>query len=407
MLAPIHKSIAERIAAFNQDREPAFVLFKYRAMRESSFRFLRGTCHLYYEYLHRQHILPPSPPVWICGDLHLENFGSFKGADREVYFDINDFDEGILAPALFELSRLLVSIRVGCRNAGYSPKKIEALLVALTESYRHTLQTGKPVTVEYGTAQGLVKELLEKVMLRKEKKLVKDRTDPETGYSRLLIDNKRSFSLPATLRKELIFEMQEWLDKTRGKNKRRVHDVVFLVAGTGSIGIKRYLALASDTESGKKYLLVIKQALPSSLQPYISLPQPAWPDEATRVNTIGFMMQHATPGGLGVFNFRNVGYTSKWVQPEADKINIAAFMAKPGEQPALMNTLGKLLAAAQLRSGGRQGSAIADELIKFGADNSWTSELFEFVTSCSKQVEQDFAEYSRAYDSGYFDVKNK
>ncbi len=83
--------IAERILQFNQPCDPAKTLLKYKAIREISFRFLRGTIHLFYEDLVGQYTLPESPLSWLCGDLHLENFGSFKGNDHEVYFDINDF----------------------------------------------------------------------------------------------------------------------------------------------------------------------------------------------------------------------------------------------------------------------------------------------------------------------------
>ena len=67
-------------------------------MRKSAFAFLRATCHLFYEDLPKSPLLRKVPPVWACGDLHLENFGSYKGDNRLVYFDLNDFDEALLAP---------------------------------------------------------------------------------------------------------------------------------------------------------------------------------------------------------------------------------------------------------------------------------------------------------------------
>jgi uncharacterized protein (DUF2252 family) len=73
-------------------------------MRASPFAFLRGSCHLFYDRLPRGGIFRSSPLAWSCGDLHLENFGSFKGDNRLVYFDINDFDESALAPASWDLS---------------------------------------------------------------------------------------------------------------------------------------------------------------------------------------------------------------------------------------------------------------------------------------------------------------
>src|ERR1700749_1279329 len=108
--------IYERITAFNKHLLPEMVKLKYEAMTENVFRFYRGTCHLFYEDLARNNNLPPSPLTWICGDLHLENFGSFKGDNHQVYFDLNDFDESLLAPAAWELVRMLTSIFVAFDN---------------------------------------------------------------------------------------------------------------------------------------------------------------------------------------------------------------------------------------------------------------------------------------------------
>ncbi|HAN57343.1 MAG TPA: DUF2252 domain-containing protein, partial [Betaproteobacteria bacterium] len=63
---------------------------KYRNLRSNPFVFLRGTCHLFYDRLPRDRVLDRAPLTWICGDLHIENFGSYKGDNRLVYFDMND-----------------------------------------------------------------------------------------------------------------------------------------------------------------------------------------------------------------------------------------------------------------------------------------------------------------------------
>lgn len=93
--------IVKDIATFNAKREPERLAMKYKLMRTSPFVFLRGTCHLFYERLPLGSMLEGAPAVWVCGDMHLENFGSYKGDNRLVYFDINDFDEACLAPGLF------------------------------------------------------------------------------------------------------------------------------------------------------------------------------------------------------------------------------------------------------------------------------------------------------------------
>ena len=98
-------AVASKIKQFNSGRNPQLLKKKYENMRSNAFVFYRGSCHLFYQGLPSQSILEQSPPSWICGDLHLENFGSYKADNRNIYFDINDFDEGVLAPCLFDVAR--------------------------------------------------------------------------------------------------------------------------------------------------------------------------------------------------------------------------------------------------------------------------------------------------------------
>ena len=100
-------TLKERLTIFNQGLLPEKVQLKYEAMAENPFRFFRGTCHLFYEDLAAAEPLPLSPLAWICGDLHIENFGSYKGDNKLVYFDLNDFDEALLAPASYETVRIV------------------------------------------------------------------------------------------------------------------------------------------------------------------------------------------------------------------------------------------------------------------------------------------------------------
>lgn len=68
--------IVKEIASFKAGREPERLAMKYPLMRTSPFVFLRGTCHLFYQRLPHGSVLEAAPPAWICGDMHLENFGS-------------------------------------------------------------------------------------------------------------------------------------------------------------------------------------------------------------------------------------------------------------------------------------------------------------------------------------------
>src|ERR1700734_237805 len=115
--------LSERLKTFNKPLLPDMVQLKYEAMAENAFRFFRGTCHLFYEDLAAAPALPLSPHTWICGDLHLENFGSYKGDNKLVYFDLNDFDEGLLGPASCEVVRMVASIFTGCESLGFEEKE--------------------------------------------------------------------------------------------------------------------------------------------------------------------------------------------------------------------------------------------------------------------------------------------
>ena len=105
--------VLRRIAAFDRGREAERLARKYASMRASAFAFFRGTAHLFWEDLARAPIrLPTAPLAWASGDLHLENFGSYRGDNRLPYFDVNDFDEACLAPAPWEVARFLTSVHL-------------------------------------------------------------------------------------------------------------------------------------------------------------------------------------------------------------------------------------------------------------------------------------------------------
>ena len=128
-----------RIKDFNKDRLPDMIKLKYEFMAENVFRFYRGTCHLFYEDISKAYYLPGSPPCWISGDLHLENFGSFKSDNKQVYFDLNDFDEAALAPATWELTRLLTSIFIAFESLKIQEKRAMKMASLFLKTYSATL----------------------------------------------------------------------------------------------------------------------------------------------------------------------------------------------------------------------------------------------------------------------------
>ena len=161
-------TIAERVKNFNSNRLPAYTALKYQLMAENPFRFYRGTCHLYYEDLSHNNALPAYPLSWICGDLHLENFGSYKGENRLVYFDLNDFDEAILAPAAWEVARIMTSIFVAFDSLKIEPEKAYKMAQLFLKTYTATLISGKAVSIDPRTAKGIVCDFLTQAAERKQ-----------------------------------------------------------------------------------------------------------------------------------------------------------------------------------------------------------------------------------------------
>ncbi len=398
--------LAGKIKTFNSNRDPKKVLLKYATMKLDAFRFFRGTCHLFYEDLYKKNALPKSPHVWMCGDLHIENFGSFKGSDRLVYFDLNDFDEAILSPAAWEVSRLLCSVVVAARTAAYSKVHIQKLTTSLLKGYAFRLQQGKGMTVETATGNGLIKTLLEKVETRKESKLLKQRTSKAYGYSRLQIDNLKSFAIHSSTKKEVLNAVKQLLKSKTSNRKWKALDAVYRVAGTGSIGIERYAVLVQDVITSKKLILDVKEAMNSSLQDYTGIHQPKWKNNGDRIIQIQTRMQFVCPSWLDTLCIKTKWFVIKEIQPVADGIEFISFKEEMDKQEKLLYTLGQLTASAQLRSSGREGSAITDALISFGTDVSWQKSVTNYACKYAFQVEKDYQEFCKAFDKGYFNSTN-
>ncbi|HEY5062037.1 MAG TPA: DUF2252 family protein, partial [Gemmatimonadaceae bacterium] len=140
---------------------PARLARKYRAMRTDPFVFFRGSAHLFWEDWARDAgPLADAPAAWACGDLHLENFASFRGDNGLVYFDLNDFDEAALAPAIADVTRLLTSTHLAARSLRLSGTDATQLCDVFLDAYIAALMDGKARWVERATATGMVRDLL-------------------------------------------------------------------------------------------------------------------------------------------------------------------------------------------------------------------------------------------------------
>jgi|ERR671932_829258 uncharacterized protein (DUF2252 family) len=80
----------------------------------------------------------------------------------------------------------------------------------------------------------------------------------------------------------------------------------------------------------------------------------------------------------------------KNVQPLQDKVSLNLWKGKLRRLEKVMKVMGEIVAWDQLRSSGRQGSAIADALIQYGTDSHWRSTVLDYAQSYFTQVEEDY-----------------
>ena len=395
--------VIRKIQAFNAEREPERLALKYAKMRGGAFAFMRGSCHLFYERLPHESLFKSAPLAWCCGDLHLENFGSYKGDNRLVYFDINDFDEAALAPASWDLVRMLTSMRIGAEGLGVKPTDIEKLCALFLQTYAASLAQGKSHWVERETAQGMVRELLDGLGERSRAAFLATRTRVKGKQRLLWVDGKKALPVTDVQRHAVSQFMAGFANAQTHPDFYQVLDVARRIAGTGSLGVDRYAILVQGKGSPDgNYLLDLKQAIPSSLMPHLKVAQPAWETQAHRVVAVQTRMQAIAMAFLHPVLFDGKPFVLRGLQPSEDRVVLGQRGQTLADWERLVQTLAQLVAWAQLRTAGRDGSAIADELIDFGRDPDWADHLLVVSEDCARQVLEDASTFNGAYDEGEF-----
>jgi len=394
--------LAEQLQSFNKELLPEMVQLKYEAMAENPFRFFRGTCHLFYQDLAAAKPLPLSPLAWICGDLHLENFGSFRGENGLVYFDLNDFDEGLLAPAAYEAVRMVTSIFVAFDTLNIESEKAIKMAQLFIRSYAATLASAKPISIDPRIAKGILCDFLIAAGKSTEKDILKKRTVSKKKKIMLSLEDERHFKVKKELRKELSEHITEWISTSSdGPYNYVVKGCVFRLAGTGSVGVKRYLFLLKSTNTRNKYLLLdMKQSRPSSVLPFIQVQQLNWENDAERITAVQRRMQNVPSALLSQTVFRGEPYVIQELQPVKDAIKFKLLRDDYRGMYQVIDSMGALTASAQLRSGGMQGSGNLDDLAAFGRDQGWQDALLDYAQIYAAKVRRDYREFLRLFKKG-------
>jgi len=390
--------VTNRILEFNKDRNADILALKYQRMQESPFRFFRGSCHLFYEDLANENPFGDDTKAWICGDLHLENFGSFKGGNGLVYFDINDFDEAILAPVSWEIVRTVTSIYLAVKTLGVDLKTADKLAERFFTVYQRIILRGKPAAFERNTTTGLVRKFITMVAKRKSREMLSERMRTEKGQVFLRIIKEKTIRIKDKQKKARIkLLVNHWCKKHNNK-QWKICDIAYRIAGTGSLGIDRFVILMRDTLQEKYFLLDMKNAKSGSITPFLQTEQPVWKNEAERIVTLQDYLQNVSPSILDTIVDGNESYVIKKLQPQADAMNLDLCKGKIKKLEQAIDVFAEITASAHLRASGRLGSSTIDTLISFFSTSAvWEKTLISYSKSYAVQVQRDYESFCKDY----------
>jgi len=375
------RDFVDRVRAFNAGRDPALLQLKFAKLADNAFSFFRGTAHLFHEDFPAE--LKDGPATWASGDLHLENFGGYRGANGLAYYDVNDFDEAVLASPLLDPARYLVSIFLGTQRS-------EALILAreFIEAYRAALLQGSPGWIERATARGVVRDHLMQVRRRRRRSLLRRHIELTTAGWRIVPEKGHLFAAPRHER-----DLVQSALRSSYPDARCIH-VMRRIMGTGSLGVGRWLVLVRHRSTKQLDLLDVKESLHSSAEPFAPVPQPHWRTQAERVIAIQRRMQSSPPRLQAIGTVRQ-SMVMRPMQLREDKLQFEHIA--PRRLRRLVHSTGQIAAWNQLRSTGRCGSATADNLMAWARRRDWQGAALVFARRFRDQVVSDWKEFQRAY----------
>jgi uncharacterized protein (DUF2252 family) len=287
----------------NTTRLPDLVPLRMQRMLASPFAFYRGTAGLM--ALDLGHDPHSGILVASCGDAHLSNFGFYASPERRLVFDVNDFDEAAVAPWEWDVKRLIASVVVGGREAGYGHSDIEDIAMRAIAQYvtvlRRLVEQSPTdryfarLNVESGRRQmsrdgrRVLDAALAAAERRTASRAVRRTTERDPDGKLRFVEN------PPTM---VRFRLDEATPPAHGERAESVHalfgqyrdtvdidvdtvlaqyeptDLARRVVGVGSVGTRCYLQLLQGADEDA-LLLQVKEASESVVSQYGHIPQPA------------------------------------------------------------------------------------------------------------------------------------
>jgi uncharacterized protein (DUF2252 family) len=392
---------------------------RYGRMQQSPFAFFRGAAAVMAWDLSRT----PATGIQVqaCGDCHASNFGGFASPERQLLFDINDFDETLQAPWEWDVKRLAASIILASRELGLGGGRCEDAVRTMAQSYREHMREyahmrALEVWYSHMDAEVFVKEAATAASKKRWEQVEKtarfqtaEHIFPKIanvikGRTRIvdhppLVYHPHESDLMQKHVIQMFHKYRETLPAERRVILDRYHivDVARKVVGVGSVGTRCAVALLMAGEHDPM-LLQFKEALPSVLEPYAGKSQYA--NHGERVVTGQRMLQSASDVFLG-WTRDEEGRSYYFRQLRDMKMKIDLENMTRGDWLEYVEICGWTLARAHARTG--DAALIGGYL---GKNDTFDSVLAKFAGSYADQADRDHATLVKAIRAGRLKVQD-
>lgn len=407
-----HRDPITVLAASDRDRLPELVPIRYGRMLRSPFTFYRGSAGL------MAYDLANTPTtklkVQCCGDCHLMNFGMFATPERNLIFDINDFDETLPAPWEWDLKRLAVSFVVAARDNRHSDKEARDAAIECVRAYREHLRAcskKSPLDVWYERLdEKTVIAMAPDAEARKHREAMAKKAHERIGESLLpkisteaggrlrLVDQPPIlFHVDKKAHEEVFREGLEAYRLSLPDDRRVLFDRYHLedwaakVVGIGSVGTRCLIVLLFSPE-GHPLLLQFKEARHSVLAPYAG--KSVYQNQGQRVVIGQRLMQSSSDIFLGWTRSRRM--RDFFVRQLRDmKFSFPVEGMRPEGLQRYAEFCGLTVARAHAKSG--DAATISGYL---GKSDAFDQAIGKFALAYADQNERDHAALAAAVKAG-------
>ncbi|MGH3094907.1 MAG: DUF2252 domain-containing protein [Streptosporangiales bacterium] len=420
------KIVEVLVAAFSElmTADPKAFRQKFRKMAVDPFAFYRGTACLFYADMEREEDRwsnERTGRVWIQGDLHAENFGTYMAGDGVFVFDVNDFDEAYLGHYTWDLQRLAASVSLlGWRKA-FADADIETLVADYARAYlnqvRWFVETAHDASysLRLDTTDGVVHEVLQRARLRSRETLLDSLTETE-GYDRRFRESSRARHVDDDEHAKVRAAFARYLDTIpKAKRFRSVtYEVKDVVAsggfGIGSAGLPAYTVLIEGFNEAldNDVVLSIKQGNVAAPSRVVTDERIAayFEHHGHRTAVSQRALQARADPLLGYTELDGAGYVVSELSPYESDLDWDD-LTEPDEIAPVLDYLGRATAkvhcVADSDSDQNLVSFQTEEAIASAVDNrddEFVAWLVEFAHDYSAVVRDDHRLFVEAFRSG-------